>query len=54
MGWPQVIWIIIAGIRLGVHIARHGEPMNQRYHAGARLVGVAMMGGLLYWGGFFG
>lgn len=53
MGWPQVIWVVIAAIALGVHIAKHGEPMKQEFHAGARLAHVVLMAGLLYWGGFF-
>lgn len=54
MGWPQVIWIVIAAIALGVHIAKHGEPTGQKFHAGAQLIYVLLMAGILYWGGFFG
>ena len=53
MGWPQIIWVCMAGIGLGVHIAKHGEPNVQKFHAGAKLVYVLLMAGLLYWGGFF-
>ena len=53
MGWPQVIWVCMAGIGLGIHIAKHGEPNVQKFHAGAKLVYVLLMAGLLYWGGFF-
>lgn len=54
MGWPQAIWIAIMAIGLGIHIAKHGKfKQPEKFHAGARLVYVLLMAGLLYWGGFW-
>lgn len=52
MGAPQIVWIFLVALGLGVQIAKHGQPQSP-YHAGKSLVGCAISVGLLYWGGFF-
>ncbi len=50
---PQIIWIIWMCMALGVAVARHGEPREKTWNFWALLQVVAMLAGLLYWGGFF-
>ena len=54
MGTPQIIWLLLVGIGLGVDIARHGQPRKGTHSAGTSAVGLAVAAALLYWGGFFG
>ncbi len=53
LGWAQIVWLMIQGIRLGTNAARHGEWTERQYHAGVMLLCIAFDAGLLYWGGFF-
>jgi len=54
LGWPQWIWIAVAFISLGVHIAKHGEDRPPReYNFFWALLGVVGSFAFLYWGGFF-
>lgn len=49
---PQVIYLILVGFSLAIHITRHGEPRDD-YHAGLYIIDLAITLGLLYMGGFF-
>ena len=53
MGIPQIIMIVIYGIGLGIHLAKNGEPREDKYSFGIELIAVICEVGLLYWGGFF-
>jgi hypothetical protein len=53
LGAPQIIYIAIACLGLGLQIANHGKPRtNENAVTGfiATLISIC----LLYWGGFFG
>lgn len=52
IGAPQIIWIVLVAINLGIAFALNGQPSLPRSGLGAA-IGAALMGGLLYWGGFF-
>ena len=51
---PQIMFIILISMRVGLNLAKHGESLNTKYSFPSALVHAAIMGGLLYWGGFFG
>jgi len=53
MGVPQIIFIVLLSMQLGMAIAKHGEP-RLPYHAGWAVANIILVTGLLYWGGFFG
>lgn len=54
MGWPQLTWIVLAALSAGVIISRHDKPIEQKkFNAGHGLLRIAVVGGLLYAGGFF-
>lgn len=54
VGWPQLIYLILAGISLGIHAALHGEDRKHPYDFGSTLFGESLLILLLWWGGFFG
>ena len=54
MGTPQIIWIILVLLDLGVNLALHGEPRNTNYSFGTALINVGINVVLLWCGGFFG
>lgn len=54
MDWPQIVWIILAGISLGTAAAKHGEKKEGTFSVGTTLIGVGLMFFILYSGGFFG
>ena len=51
--WPQVIWIVLVLLGLGIHIAKNGEPNPTTYSAWRQLFYIALTAALLSWGGFF-
>lgn len=51
--WPQVIWIVLALVSLGIHIAKHGDPLVAKYSAWLRLGQLAIIATVLWSGGFF-
>ena len=50
---PQNILMTIYAIRLGIYIARHGQPKTGKENVWSALLSLAINLGLLYWGGFF-
>lgn len=54
MGWPQITWIVLAAIGVGIHVAKHGEPHKGKRTAWPVLIRVAFCAWLLSAGGFFG
>lgn len=50
---PQLLWLGLAFIGVGIHLARNGERREDNYSAGLAFVTLAIQVGLLYWGGFF-
>ena len=49
---PQIIWIFLSGIELGIYMVKNGQPKGD-YDLGIYLVAAVVNVGLLYWGGFF-
>ena len=52
-GWPQITYLALTCIGLGVVLSRHGESRNGEYHFGASLIARATINVLLYCGGFW-
>lgn len=52
MQWPQITWIFLAAMSLGIAIAKHGQPRTlfSGWHTTIRLLVMAL---LLWAGGFF-
>ena len=53
VGWPQIIYLSLIFLSLGLHLGKHGESMGN-YNFFVKLFDVCATLGLLYWGGFFG
>lgn len=51
--WPQVVWIVLAAISVGIHMAKHGERRTDKYSFWWDLVGTLFLSWLLWCGGFF-
>jgi len=54
LGAPQIIWLVLAIFVDGYVLAKHGQPNVTTYNIFRSLIATGIMGGLLYWGGFFG
>jgi hypothetical protein len=52
--WPQIAILILAGMSLGIHIARNGEHRNDKFSASFMFIATVFEMWLLYCGGFFG
>lgn len=52
IGAPQIIWIVLAAIGLGISIVKHGESRGP-HNMWAAIIGTPLVAALLYWGGFF-
>lgn len=50
---PQIIFIVISCIGLGVEAQRHGQPRTGNYNVNIVVLATIIQFGLLYWGGFF-
>lgn len=53
MKLPQLILLGLMILALGITLAKHGQPKNDKYNFGISLIANAIEIGLLYWGGFF-
>lgn len=54
MHWPQITWIALSCIGLGVTLQQHNQPKtgdNNFFHS---LIASLIVAGLLWAGGFFG
>ena len=54
MGAPQIILIVLLGIRLLANAYMHGKPRSGTYNLFASLVDAGLMIWILIAGGFFG
>ena len=52
-GIPQIINIILTSLILGMSMVEHGKQKTGNENFFTTLIGVVMMNGLLYWGGFY-
>jgi hypothetical protein len=53
MGIPEVIFICIECLGLGIMLVKHGQMRDDKYNIWSQLISAAVMTGLLFWGGFF-
>jgi hypothetical protein len=53
--WPQIVFLIIVLLGLGVDLARHGERQTEvkKYNFWTSLISVLISCSLLYAGGFW-
>lgn len=51
---PQIIWIVLTMLGLGIYLAKHGKKKEDNYNFWSALLGVILNCILLYYGGFFG
>lgn len=54
MHWPQIVWIGLVCLGVGVSLAKDGEPKTGNHNFVADCAGYALGLTLLYFGGFFG
>jgi len=52
MDTPQIIFLMLIGVGLGMHLVKHGEP-RERYNFWVFSFAAGLEVALLYWGGFF-
>ena len=50
---PQIIWLALMGIGLGMDFARHGQQKTGTHNGWVSLAVAPISAGLLWWGGFF-
>lgn len=50
---PQIIYLFLVVLTLGVELTRHGEPRTGNHSFFIALLSAFIAVGLLYWGGFF-
>lgn len=50
---PQLIYIIITALSLGINMTYHGKPKTGKENFFMVLISQAIMFSLLLWGGFF-
>lgn len=53
MGWPQIVYVGLIGLNLGIAGALHGKPRTGKHSFWVSLVGAAIIASILYYGGFF-
>ena len=53
LGAPQLIYLALAFMDIGVETVKHGEPKDGIHNFWATVMARTLMIGLLYWGGFF-
>lgn len=50
---PQMIYIILAAMSLGINLVRHGQDKEGKESFWVHLIAATITFSLLYWGGFF-
>lgn len=53
MGIPQIIYIVIVALALGLSLAKHGEVEMKRENFWTTFIASSIQLAILYWGGFF-
>lgn len=54
MGAPQITYLIISALGVGIVMTKHGEGRTDKYNFWTTLLGILVQIGIMYWGGFFG
>jgi hypothetical protein len=52
--WPQIVYLALTCISIGVSCARHGKPREGKENAFTTITAAAIACWLMYEGGFFG
>lgn len=52
MGWPQITYIVLTALGLGLVLAKHGQP-RKPFDFWDTAISSGLVLGLLYAGGFF-
>ena len=52
-GWPQLSYLLLTALGIGLVWARHGQPRSERYNVWYSLIGSVIVLPILYFGGFF-
>lgn len=50
---PQIIFLALYAVNIGINIGKHGEPRESKYNAWGTLIASAIAILILAWGGFF-
>jgi hypothetical protein len=50
---PEIVYIILVSLSLGITAAQHGEPKKGKESIFQTLISHSLTFALLYWGGFF-
>ncbi|RKO76174.1 transglycosylase SLT domain-containing protein [Pectobacterium parmentieri] len=53
MNWPQITWIVLVSLGLGMTLMKHGEPRTDKHSVWWSLFGALATAWLLWSGGFF-
>jgi hypothetical protein len=53
MGTPQIIWIALMAVSLGISLSKHGEPKKGKNSFWTALISFGIQLAILTWGGFF-
>lgn len=53
MGAPQIVFIVLFAMDLGMALGLHGKPRESRYNFWTTAIADAIHIALLYWGGFW-
>ena len=53
MGWPQIVWIAVSALGVGIALINHGEP-REKYNFWVTLISLGIEMLILLKGGFFG
>lgn len=54
MGTPQIILLLFFGMELGIGLIMHNKPYQTKFSFWKASGEVIFLGGLLWWGHFFG
>lgn len=52
IGWPQIIYLALSFLAVGIALAKHGER-REPWNVLHSILGSALALALLWWGGFF-
>lgn len=53
MNAPQIVLIALWAIGFGLTCAKHGQPKTGNENAWTSVVAIAIVAGILWWGGFW-
>ncbi len=54
MGFPQILWLVIQALGLGLALKEHGSYKTGKNNFWISLSSVIVTALILWWGGFFG